>query len=201
MVRDRRDRSELHRGSRTDRRRSGRACRRQPAIRSVRTTQVPYPISLPCNALRLCTKGPSGLTSFCAFPPTYSYPTLCHHDQSSLAQQVRMLFDQLSHRLHLLCHRHLDEADDTRMRQPAHKHQFAKVFVLRDEDSSFFYRQSQDFFVRRAWVPLNRRQDIMPLGYQCVLHAPGRGANVEEESHRAARMGIRSCTCSPATER
>ena len=45
-----------------------------------------------------------------------------------------MVFEQLAHDLDLLCNAHVDEADNARMRQPAHENQFAEILVLGNEN-------------------------------------------------------------------
>ncbi len=87
------------------------------------------------------------------------------------------------------------------MGKSLHKDQLAEVLIFGNQDAVVLKRDSEKLFVGRLRIDRQSRDDIVPFGLKKGGQGPRRDANVEEESHDALALEMRSCTCSPAKER
>ena len=83
-----------------------------------------------------------------------------------------MAFDRFAHGGDLLDHPHLDEADDTRVRQSAHENQLPEVLVLRDENPFSLIRQRKQRFICGPRIPVPDGNGVVAEIGQGSLQAP-----------------------------
>ena len=96
-----------------------------------------------------------------------------------------MVLDQFTHGLHLLCNLHVDEANNARMRQAMHKHEFTEVLVFGDEHPLLLVRQCKQRLISSLRIYLKGRKDIVSQVGQQRMQTAGRSTGVvEQKSHR-----------------
>ena len=96
---------------------------------------------LPGGEQQLCTKVPSVFTLMFISGRPEAHQSPSHYDERAFLHRIRVPLDQILHGGNLLCNPHLDEANNARMRQAAHKDQFAKILVFGDEHTLLFIRE------------------------------------------------------------
>jgi len=72
-------------------------------------------------------------------PQAHQSPS--HYDERAFVHRIRVPLDQIVHGGNLLYNLHLNEANNARMLQAAHKDQFAEILVFGDEHTLLFIRE------------------------------------------------------------